>query len=137
MRKLALATICLMLAVRASPAAALDEQAYLARFLETHPTHLKAWNRMVASDQAPQWLKRYLDLHGAESPATGVDVAGESFKVFTTCKPHDCFTSFAVTFSPDGEKAWGAMADYGAEPRFYGAPDAQAAEALRQSLRAR
>lgn len=136
MRKWSFLAAGALFAVTALPATAFDEQAYLAKFLEAHPTHLNAWNRMVASGPAPQWLKRYLDLHGSESPATIVDVAGASYQVFKTCKPHDCFTSFAVTFSPDGGKAWGAMADYGAEPRFYGAPDTQAAAALRQSLRA-
>lgn len=126
-----------LLVATASAAWGLDEQAYLAKFLQAHPTHLQAWNRMVATGPAPQWLGRYLDMHGAEAPAVAVDVAGVSYKIFTTCKPHDCFTQFAVTFSPDGGTAWGAMADYGAEPRYFGLPDIQTAQALREALQAR
>lgn len=136
LHKFKLLAVAALIASLASSTFAFDEQAYLAKFLETHAAHLTAWNKMLAGGQAPAWLRRYLDLHGAESPATLINVAGASYQVFTSCKPHDCFTSFAVIFSPDGAVAWGAMADYGAEPQFYGAPDASVAEALRRALRA-
>ena len=105
LRKLYLVAVAALIASIASQAFAGDEQAYLARFLETHPAFLAAWNRMFAREQAPLWLNRYPELHGAEAPAMLIAVDGVSYKVFTACKPHDCFTSFAVTFSPDGGKA--------------------------------
>jgi hypothetical protein len=118
----------------AAPARAVDQQAYLSKFLAAHPANLQAWNRMIAAAPAPRWLKRYLDLHGSESPAQTIVVGDEAYQVFTSCKPHDCFTEFAAVFSDDASLAWGAIADYGAEARFYGAPDPNVAEALRRAL---
>ena len=116
------------------PVRAVDQQAYLSRFLEGHPANLRAWNRMVATAPAPRWLKRYLDLHGSESPVRTIVVTDTPYQVFTGCKPHDCFTAFAVVFSADASVAWGAIADADADARFYGSPDANIAEALRRAL---
>ena len=118
----------------AGPVRAVDQQAYLSKFLEAHPANLRAWNRMVAAAPAPGWLKRYLELHGSESPMRTIVVAETPYQVFSGCKPHDCFTAFAVVFSADASVAWGAIGDADADARFYGAPDANIAEALRSAL---
>jgi hypothetical protein len=136
MRKSRLLLILLALAT-ATGVQALDEQSYLSTFLQSHPTQREAWNRMVSAMPASRWLKNYVQTHGAESPATVVKVGNEAFSVFSTCKPHDCFTTFAVVFSPDGKSAWGALADYGKEPKFFGSPAPSVAQALRTVLDSR
>lgn len=136
MRKSRLVLVLLALAA-ATGVLALDEQAYLSAFLQSHPAQREAWNRMLSTIPAPRWLKNYVQTHGAESPTTVVKVGNEAFSVFSTCKPHDCFTAFVVVFSTDGRSAWGALADYGKEPKFFGSPAPSVAHALRTVLDSR
>ena len=67
-----------------------------------------AWNRLVEPLKKSQpWM---IDARGVAGPSVTINVDGQSFEVFSLCKPHDCADNqMQVLFSDGGRKAHGAF----------------------------
>ncbi|WP_244968398.1 Ivy family c-type lysozyme inhibitor [Rosenbergiella australiborealis] len=56
----------------------------------------KALNALISHQSLPRWIKT----GGVESPAKTVVLKGNSYQVYTVCKPHNCGNQqFAVLYS--------------------------------------
>ncbi len=124
-----LSAVCLL----SSPGANAADQ-YLFDVLKSK-TYLSTWNALIASQtDAPDWLKAYgRTKNGPATPAEPVIAADKTYEVGMVCKTHECGGNrFFVTFIDRGHKAYGLLL-HGNQRTFYGSPDPEVAEALKQA----
>ena len=110
---------------------------YLFDFLDK-PAYRQSWNALFRGEKnVDPWLARYArTTNGPTAPEPSVQLGGVRYEMANVCKAHDCGDNrFFVLFAPNGRKAWGLLLKDMTNERFFGRPDDEKKDALREAAR--
>ena len=100
------------------------------------PAYRASWNALFRGEKnVDPWLARYAKTrNGPSSPGEIVELGGVPYQTANVCKAHDCGDNqFHVLFAPKGARAWGLLLTDLKKERFFGKPDEEKKDALREA----
>ncbi|MFI3188708.1 hypothetical protein BCS42_08770 [Crenothrix sp. D3] len=100
-----------------------------------NPTYNKTFNALFKGQRIEPWLKEYLKSRdGVDSPSEMREVGGKTYEFYNVCEPHNCGGSnIYVFFESGGAQAWALFTKENEQPRFFGNPDAQMQQVLKDA----